>query len=505
MNPGKTARSYRLLRKAMQDLTRSAGIYERKMYIDGEWTGAGSGKTFVVRNPATGEEIAAVPDGDADDTRRAIGAAYGAFPEWSGATAYERAGMLFEVRDLILERSEELAKIIAVEEGKPIRESRMEIKYSAEFVAFYAEECKRVSGEIFSSNLWNRRYYAIKQPVGVAGIITIWNYPSAGITRPVIPALAAGCTVVVKPPEQTPLSAIAIFELFEEAGIPRGVANLVTTMDPDVVGKEILRNPKVRKVSFTGSEEVGKKIMRRAAEDLKRVTLELGGHAPFVVYEDAEIELAASHALASKFQNTGQTCVALNRIYVHESISREFTETFVGLVKKLKLGSPLDESVDVGPMIDEEAVQKVEEHVADALGKGAKLLSGGSRRKDGQFAKGLFFEPTVFSDVTHDMLIMKEETFGPVAPIMTFESDEQVLSYANGSRYGLAAFFYTRDIGRAISMSERLEYGLIGINNSRLGAVHIPFGGVKHSGIGKEGGRLGLEEFLETKMVSIGF
>jgi len=490
--------------KAMQDLTQLVKTYEQKMYINGEWTGARSGKTFVVRNPATGEALAAVPDGDASDTRKAIHAAYSAFAEWSGIPANERAGILIKVRDLILERSEEFAKMIALEEGKPIKESRTEIKYSAEFITFFAEECKRVSGEIFSSHLRDRRFYSIKQPVGVAGIITIWNYPSAGITRPVIPALAAGCTVVVKPPEQTPLSAIAIFELFEEAGIPRGVANLVTTINPDVVGKELLRNPKVRKVSFTGSIEVGKKIIRRASEDLKRVTLELGGHAPFIVYEDAEIELAASHALASKFQNTGQTCVALNRIYVHESISKEFTETFVGLVKKLRIGNPLDESVDMGPLIDEEGMQKVEEHVADALGKGAKLLSGGSRRKDGEFAKGLFFEPTVLSQITHDMLIMKEETFGPVAPIVTFESDEEVLSYANGSQYGLAAFFYTRDIGRAILMSESLEYGLIGINNSSLGAAHIPFGGLKHSGIGKEGGRLGLEEFLETKIVSIG-
>ena len=489
---------------AMQDVMKFFRQHEQKMYIDGEWTGARSGKTFAVRNPATGEEIAVVPDGDASDTRKAIEAAYGAFSGWSGISANDRAGILIKVRDLILERSEEFAKLIAIEEGKPIKESRMEIKYSAEFITFFAEECKRVSGEIFSSNLRGRRFYTIKQAVGVAGIITIWNYPSAGVTRPVIPALAAGCTVVVKPPEQTPLSAIAIFELFEEAGIPRGVANLVTTINPDIVGKELLRNPKVRKVSFTGSIEVGKKVMRRASEDLKRVTLELGGHAPFIVYEDADIELAASHALASKFQNAGQTCVALNRIYVHQSISKEFTETFVGLVKKLRIGNPLDESVDVGPLIDEEGMQKVEEHVADALEKGAKLLSGGSRREDGELAKGLFFEPTILSRVTHDMLMMKEETFGPIAPIVTFESDEEVLSYANGSQYGLAAFFYTQDIARAILMSERLEYGLIGINNSRLGAVHIPFGGVKHSGIGKEGGRLGLEEFLETKLVSIG-
>lgn len=488
----------------MQEVIKSLKKHEPKIYIGGKWTKAVSGKTFAVTNPATGEEIAEVPDGDAADTRKAIESAYNAFPGWSGMTAHERAAILIKVRDMIIERSEELAKIIATEEGKPIKESRMEVRYSADFITFYAEECKRVSGEIFTPNLHDRRFYTIKQPVGVAGIITIWNYPSAGITRPVIPALAAGCTVVVKPPEQTPLSAVAIFEMFEEAGIPGGVANLVTTANPDVVGEELLINPKVRKVSFTGSVEVGKKIMRRASDDLKRVTLELGGHAPFIVFEDADIALAASHAVASKFQNAGQTCVALNRIYLHESISKKFMDIFLGHVKRLRMGNPLDEAVDLGPMIDEEGVRKVEQHVADALEKGAKLLFGGKRKKNGQFAKGLFYEPTVLSDVTHEMLVMREETFGPVAPVATFVSDDEAVAFANGTPYGLAAFFYTRDTRRAQLISEKLDFGLIGVNNSRLGAVHIPFGGVKHSGIGKEGGRLGLEEFLETKLVSAG-
>lgn len=490
--------------KAMQESKRPVKRQKPKMYIDGEWTGASTGKTFPVTNPATGEEIAVLPNGDATDTRKAIEAAHGAFQAWSGMTAHERAAILMKVRDLIIERSEELAKIIATEEGKPIRESRMEVRYSTDFVTFYAEESKRVCGEIFTPNLRDRRFYAIKQPVGVAGIITIWNYPSAGIMRPVIPALAAGCTVVVKPPEQTPLSAVAIFELFEEAGIPRGAANLVTTANPDVVGKELLKNPKVKKVSFTGSVEVGKKIMRGASDDLKRVTLELGGHAPFIVFEDADIELAASHAIASKFQNAGQTCVALNRIYLHESVSKKFMDIFLGHVKRLRMGNPLDEAVDLGPMIDEEGVRKVELHVADALEKGAKLLFGGTRKKNGQFTKGLFFEPTVLSDVTHEMLVMREETFGPVAPVATFVSDDEAVAFANGTPYGLAAFFYTRDTRRVQLISEKLDFGLIGVNNSRLGAVHIPFGGVKHSGIGKEGGRLGLEEFLETKLVSVG-
>jgi succinate-semialdehyde dehydrogenase/glutarate-semialdehyde dehydrogenase len=477
---------------------------EKKMYIGGKWVEARSGKSFAVRNPASGEEIASVPDSDARDTERAIETAYKAFPNWSKLSPQERSRLLINVLELMLGRSEELARLIALEEGKPIRESRAEIEYSAEFIKFFAEECKRVKGEIFTLPLPERRFYSIRQPVGVAGIITIWNYPSAGITRPVIPALAAGCTVVVKPPEQTPLSAIALFELFEEAGIPPGAANLVTTLNPVNVGNEILGNTKVRKVSFTGSADVGKEIMRGASQDLKRITLELGGHAPFIVFGDADIELAASHAVSSKFQNSGQTCVALNRIYVHESVSERFTDKFLDRVRLLKTGSPLDETVDVGPLIDEEGMEKVEAHVGDALSRGAELLTGGSRLTDGDLSKGLFYEPTVLSRVTHDMLVMREETFGPVAPIATFKSDDEVLSYANDSPYGLAAFFYTRDIGRVQTMSERLEYGLIGINNARLGAVHIPFGGMKQSGIGKEGGRSGLEEFLETKVVSMG-
>lgn len=488
----------------MQERIRDRKPTKKRMYIGGKWVDACSGKGFVVGNPATGEAVASVPDGDGRDTEIAIDAAYKAFPLWSKLAASERSGLLLRVRDLMLSRSEELALLIAVEEGKPIRESRAEIGYSAEFIRFFAEECKRVSGEIFTPPLPDRNFYTIRQPVGVAGIITIWNYPSAGITRPVIPALAAGCTVVVKPPEQTPLSAIAIFELFEEAGIPSGAANLVTALRPDTVGKEMLGNPRVRKVSFTGSVEVGKEIMRGASDDLKRITLELGGHAPFIVFGDADIELAALHAVASKFQNSGQTCVALNRIYVHESVSEGFTAKFVELVKRLRTGNPLDETVDVGPLIDEEGMEKVEAHVGDALSGGAELLTGGRRLTDGDLSKGLYFEPTVLTRVTHDMLIMKEETFGPVAPIATFKSDDEVLSRANDSPYGLAAFFYTRDAGRVIMMSERLEYGLVGINNARLGAVHIPFGGVKHSGIGKEGGRQGLEEFLETKVVSMG-
>jgi succinate-semialdehyde dehydrogenase/glutarate-semialdehyde dehydrogenase len=350
----------------------------------------------------------------------------------------------------------------------------------------------------------NKRLLSIRQPIGVAGIITIWNYPSAGITRPVAPALAAGCTVVVKPAEQTPLSAIAIFELFEKAGLPPGVANLITTLNPEVVGHELLTNQKVRKLSFTGSIEVGKHIMRGASDQLKRITLELGGHAPFIVFEDADIEVAVSAAVKSKFQNTGQTCVALNRIYAHESIIEPFIFRFTELAKSLKMGNPLDETVEIGPLIDEDGLRKVKAHVEDAVSKGANLLLGGKQRTDNEFSKGLFFEPTVLCNVTHNMLIMQEETFGPVAPVVSFRSEDEVLSLANELPYGLAAFCYTRDISRAIRISERLEYGIVGVNDYKFGAAHIPFGGMKQSGHGKEGGRLGLEEFLETKLISIG-
>ncbi len=479
-------------------------VKEHKMFIGGRWVGADSGGTFEVRNPATGDLVALVPNADACDTGRAIGAAAKAFPLWAQLPAKERAAFLIKVRDLMLERREDLARLLAIEEGKPIVESRIEISYAAEFLGFFAEECKRDVGEVIQSNDPGRRVLTVRQPVGVAGIITIWNYPSAGITRPVAPALAAGCTVVVKPPEQTPLSAIAIFELFEEAGIPPGVANLVTTLNPETVGQELLTNPLVRKLSFTGSVEVGKRIMRGASEQLKRVTLELGGHAPFIVFDDADIEAAAQGAIRSKFQNMGQTCVALNRIYVHESIIERFTSRFTEMVRGLKMGNPLDETVQVGPLIDEDALRKVKAHVEDAMSKGARLLLGGNRGMDDEFTKGFFFEPTILSHVTHDMLIMREETFGPVAPIAVFKSEDEVLSYANQLPYGLAAFFYTRDISRAIRMAERLEYGVVGVNNSRLGAVNIPLGGVKQSGYGKEGGRLGLEEFLETKLISIG-
>ncbi|MFN3477221.1 MAG: NAD-dependent succinate-semialdehyde dehydrogenase, partial [Candidatus Methylomirabilales bacterium] len=388
-----------------------------KMFIDGRWVGADSGRTFEVRNPATGDLLALVPAGGRAEARRAIEAAAGAFPPWSHLPAKERAALLFKLRDLMLERKEVLARLLTLEEGKPIVEARGEILYAADFLGFFAEEGKRAYGELIPTHTPKKRLMVLKQPVGVAGIIAIWNFPSAGITRPVAGALAAGCPVVVKPSEKTPLSAIALFELFEEAGIPPGVANLITAWEPEEIGREFLENPLVRKLNFTGSVEVGKLLMRGAADQVKRVTLELGGHAPFIVFEDADVEEAAQGALLSKFRNTGQTCICANRLYVQESIFEPFASRFAELVQGLNMGNPLDETVQIGPLIDEQGFLKVKGHVEDALAKGAKLLLGGRRRMEGEFAKGFFFEPTVLSKITPDMRILKEETFGPVAPL----------------------------------------------------------------------------------------
>ena len=468
-----------------------------RQYINGAWVDADEKRTFDVHNPATGQILASVPASGTAETRRAIEAASNAFATWSQMTAKQRAIPLRKVADLMRSRQQALARLIALEEGKPIAESAGEVNYAADFLSFFAEEAQRVGGETIPSHLPNKRLWTIKQPIGVAGLITIWNFPAAGITRPLAAALAAGCTAVVKPAEQTPLSAIAIFELFEEAGLPAGVANLVTAIDPAPIGREMLENPLVRKISFTGSTEIGRTLMRGAADQIKRITLELGGHAPLIVFDDADIELAVNGAIASKFRNSGQTCVAVNRIYVHESIYPRFVERFVELCKALKVGNPLDESVRVGPLIDKAALEKIESHVADAMSRGAKILIGGKRMN------GLFFEPTVLVQVKPDMLIMREETFGPVVPIVSFRGEDEVIAVANELPQGLAAYFYTRDANRCSRLVEKLQYGIVGVNDSLPGAVHVPFGGIKQSGIGKEGGRMGLEEFLDTKFVSM--
>ncbi len=485
----------------MAETRRSA---TERLLIGGEWVEAASGRTFPVVNPATGETIGEVADAGRAETRQAIQAAARAFPDWAARPARERSEMLLKACRLMLEQREALARLMTTEQGKPLAEARGEIGYAAQFLEWYAGEAVRVYGETIPASVPTKLLVVLRQPVGVVAAITPWNFPSAMITRKIGPALAAGCTVVVKPAEQTPLSALALGRIFQEAGMPAGVVNLVTARDPREVGEELLTNPVVRKVTFTGSTEVGKLLMRQAADQVKKVSLELGGHAPFIVFDDADLDAAADGAVASKFRNTGQTCVCANRIYVHRRIADAFTERFAARVKRLKVGNGLEEGVQVGPLVDEQGFRKVEAHVADAVARGAAVVVGGRPRREGPLAKGWFFEPTVLTHVTDAMRVMREETFGPVAPVETFESEDEVIARANDTPYGLAAYFYSRDVGRAWRVAERLEYGIVGVNDPVPAVPQAPFGGWKESGIGREGGRHGMEPFLEIKYVSMG-
>ncbi|MGH7387284.1 MAG: NAD-dependent succinate-semialdehyde dehydrogenase, partial [Candidatus Methylomirabilales bacterium] len=414
------------------------------------------------------------------------------------------AKLLFKAAALMLERKEELARILTSEQGKPLFEARGEIEYAAGFVTWYAEEGKRVYGETIPASVAHKRLLVIKQPVGVVAAITPWNFPAGMVTRKIAPALAAGCPVVLKPAEQTPLTAIALFQIFEEAGFPAGVVNLITTRDPSEVGRELVENPLVRMIAFTGSTEVGKLLMRGAAAQVKRISLELGGNAPFIVFEDADLDKAVAAAVASKFRNMGQTCICANRIYVQESILESFTAKFVERVKQLRVGNGLEEGVQVGPLIDEQGFKKVSVHVEDAVAKGAKVLTGGTPRTDGPFAHGHFFEPTVLASVRKGMQILEEETFGPVAPLVPFRDEAEVIRAANDTRYGLAAYFYSQNVSRCIRVAEQLEYGIVGANDAMPAVPQAPFGGLKESGFGREGGREGIEEFLEVKLISLG-
>ncbi|MFQ5657856.1 MAG: NAD-dependent succinate-semialdehyde dehydrogenase [Candidatus Methylomirabilales bacterium] len=470
--------------------------------IGGEWLPAADGRMFPVVNPATGEQLAEVPYGGFAEAQRAIEAAHGAFPAWAERPAEERAGILYRAGNRLLADRERLARLLTAESGKPITETRGEIGYTAGFLHFAAEEAKRVGGRTIPASR-SRRLVVIRQPIGVAAAITIWNFPAAAITRPVAPALAAGCTVVVKPDERTPLSAIAVCKALQEGGLPPGVLNLVTGEAP-AIGQAFLENPAVRKINFTGSTEVGRLLMRHAADRVTRLTLELGGHAPFIIFEDADLEAAVKAAVASKFRNAGQTCVCANRIYVHERIFEPFTARFTKLTRALTVGDPQDETVQIGPLIDKEAYTKVSHHVDDATGKGATILCGGRRISDGGFAGGFFFEPTVLTGITDHMVILQEETFGPVAPLLAFSDEAEAIAAANDTPYGLAAYFYTRDLGRVFRMVEQLRFGVVGVNDPFPGTPQAPFGGWKASGIGKEGGRMGLEGFLETKLISWG-
>lgn len=475
------------------------------MYINGEWSEAGSGARFDVFNPATGEKIGDVPDGDQTDARRAIAAAETAFAGWSNLTAYQRSGFLRGAYELMTARKKHLAELMSTEQGKPLRAAMAEVQYGADFLLWFAEEAKRVYGETIPAPRPDQRFMVLHQPMGVVAAVTPWNYPVSMVTRKVAPALAAGCTLVLKPAEATPLCAVEVFKILAEAGIPAGVANLVTARHPAPIGEEFLTNPAVRKLTFTGSTAVGKLLARGAGERLKRVSLELGGHAPFIVFDDADPRHAAKGAVLVKFLNTGQACICPNRIYVQRGIFEDFTQEFTARARTLKAGSGLDDSVRIGPLVNAQALEKVAGQVGDALSKGARALCGGKRLVENALDKGYFYAPTVLAGVTAEMRIYREETFGPVAPLIAFDTEEEVLEMANDTHYGLASYVYTSALARAMRMMEGLRFGIVGINDINPTAAAVPFGGMNESGIGREGGREGIREYLETKLVGISF
>jgi succinate-semialdehyde dehydrogenase/glutarate-semialdehyde dehydrogenase len=471
-----------------------------KMYISGEWCDAASGRTLGIINPADESIIIDVPYGGAADCRRAIDAASLAFPKWSALTPYERGAVIRRIGALILERQEEMARTLTLEQGKTLAESRAEMVNSAANFDWMAEEAKRAYGEIIPPTVGHKRHWTLKHPVGVCATIAPWNFPVLLQARKIAPALAAGCTVVARPASQTPLSTMLLFQCFEDAGLPAGVANLVTG-PPDELTDEFMSNPAVRKLSFTGSTEVGKELMRRAADQMKRLSLELGGHAPLIVFPDVKPEQAAKVTAIGKFRNNGQVCISPNRIYVHEQVHREFTEAAVEFSRNLRLGSGLDPQTDVGPLFEKRALDKTLGFLEDARSKGAQVLTGGKRPAG--FERGYWFEPTVITDIRPEMRITSEETFGPIMPVMRFDSVEEALRVANDTTYGLAAYVMTNDLRTAIRMAEGLEYGIIGINDTVPATAQCPFGGMKESGIGREGSHEGLEAYLETKYISL--
>jgi len=474
-------------------------LFRQQCYIDGEWVDSDDKSTLAVHNPADGVQVGTVPKMGATETRRAIEAASAALPGWRAKTAKERSVILRKWFDLMMANQEDLAILMTVEQGKPLAESRGEIAYGASFIEWFAEEGKRIYGDTIPAPTADRRIVVIKQPIGVCAAVTPWNFPNAMITRKAGPALAAGCTMIVKPASQTPYSALALCELAARAGIPKGVLSVVTgTSGP--IGKELTTNPLVRKFTFTGSTEVGKLLMQQCAGTVKKVSLELGGNAPFIVFDDADVDSAVEGAMASKYRNTGQTCVCANRLYVQEGIYEKFSEKLAEKVGAMKVGNGLEDGVAQGPLIDMKAVEKVEEHISDALAKGARVMTGGKRHAKG----GSFFQPTVLADVTPKMKITHEETFGPVAPLYRFESEEELIRLANDTEYGLASYFYSRDIGRVWRVAEAIESGIVGINVGIISNEVAPFGGVKESGIGREGSKYGIEEFLEVKYLCMG-
>tara|TARA_B100000212_G_C27365683_1_gene530224 strand:- start:130 stop:1581 length:1452 start_codon:yes stop_codon:yes gene_type:complete len=474
-------------------------LFKEKCYVNGSWVESQSGDFLEVNNPATQEIIGKVPKFTKDETKKVIENANNAFQTWKNTTAKERSVILKKWGDLIVENVEDLAKIMTIEQGKPVAEAKGEILMGASYIEFYAEEAKRVYGDIIPDPRPGKRIVVIKQPVGVVGAITPWNFPNSMITRKCAAALAVGCTAVVKPASQTPYSALAVAELAHRAGFPKGVFNIITGSAKDI-GLELTKNPMVRKISFTGSTEVGKILMEQSASTVKKVSMELGGHAPFIVFDDADLNEAVTGAMQSKFRNSGQTCICSNRIFVHEKVYDEFLEKFSAEVKKIKVGNGLDEGVVSGPLIDKSSLDKVIDHVQDAVNTGAKIAVGGDVHSLG----GNFYQPTVLSHVTTKAKITFEETFGPVAPLYKFSNDEEVINLANDTPYGLASYFYSRDISRVWKIAEALEYGIVSINNGLPTIAEIPFGGVKESGMGREGSKYGLDDYLVIKYISMG-
>ena len=477
---------------------KNPNLYKTDAYINGQWTSAEDDRRFSVINPYNQEEIAQVPDMGAKETKKAIEAAHNALPQWKAMTTTKRSRILRKWHDLIRANTDDLAHILTIEQGKPFAEAKGEIKYGATFVEWFAEEAKRTYGDVIPPHMSSARIVTIKQPIGVVGAITPWNFPNAMITRKVAPALAAGCTVVIKPAEATPLSAFALAQLAEEAGFPAGVLNIITGQDPSKIGEELTSNPIVRKLSFTGSTRVGKLLMKQCADTVKKVSLELGGNAPFIVFDDANLDSAVNGAVAAKYRNAGQTCICANRIYVHTSIYEEFTQKLSEATQQLKVGNGLEEGTVIGPLINEQAVAKVSRLLNNAKEKGAEILTGGSNDQ------GLFFQPTVLKNVQPDMDLHKEEIFGPIAAVYSFDTEEEVIKLANDTNYGLAAYFYGKDYARIWRVAEALEYGMVGINTGAISTTLAPFGGIKESGIGREGSKYGIDEYLEIKYMCYG-
>lgn len=475
---------------------KDANLFRQQAYLDGKWQDADNGKTIEVTNPATGEVIGTVPKMGSAETKRAIEAANKALPAWRAKTAKERAVIIRRWYELLMQHQDDLALILTTEQGKPLAEAKGEIAYGASYLDWFSEEAKRVYGDVIPGHMADKRVMVIKQPIGVTAAITPWNFPNAMITRKAGPALAAGCTMIIKPASATPYSALALVELAERAGVPAGVLSVITGSAGEI-GSELTGNPIIRKLSFTGSTEIGRDLMAECAKDIKKVSLELGGNAPFIVFDDADLDAAIEGAMISKYRNSGQTCVCANRLYVQDSVYDAFIEKFKAAVAKLKIGNGVESGITTGPMIDGKAVEKVKEHIEDAVSKGAKVVAGGKS------LGGNFFEPTILADVPKDAKVSKEETFGPLAPVFRFKTEEEVIEYANDTEFGLASYFYAKDLSRVFRVSEALEYGMVGINTGLISNEMAPFGGIKASGLGREGSKYGIEDYLEIKYLCI--